>query len=74
LGAHHQAGAKQWTPKNAADVQIVPDAHLPGVTHAPMMFTTDIAVKEDPAFRAIALKFRKDPQALPMPLPAPGSS
>ena len=57
------AGAKQWTPRNAADVQIVPDAHLPGVTHAPMMFTTDIAVKEDPAFRAIALKFRKDPQA-----------
>ncbi|WP_062782728.1 catalase/peroxidase HPI [Novosphingobium capsulatum] len=57
------AGAKQWTPKNAKDVQIVPDAHLAGVTHAPMMFTTDIAVKEDPSFRAIALKFRKDPQA-----------
>ncbi|WP_179504682.1 MULTISPECIES: catalase/peroxidase HPI [unclassified Sphingomonas] len=57
------AGAKQWTPKNAKDVQIVPDAHVAGVTHAPMMFTTDIAVKEDPAFRAIALKFRKDPQA-----------
>nr|WP_231627592.1 catalase/peroxidase HPI [Novosphingobium sp. AAP1] len=57
------AGAKQWTPKNAKDVQIVPDAHLAGVTHAPMMFTTDIAVKEDPGFRAIALKFRKDPQA-----------
>ncbi|NMN04207.1 MULTISPECIES: catalase/peroxidase HPI [unclassified Novosphingobium] len=57
------AGAKQWTPKNAKDVQIVPDAHVAGVTHAPMMFTTDIAVKEDPGFRAIALKFRKDPQA-----------
>ena len=56
------AGAGQWEPKNAADVQIVPDAFDANKHHAPMMFTTDIAVKEDPAFRAIALRFQKDPQ------------
>ncbi|WP_428334019.1 catalase/peroxidase HPI [Novosphingobium sp.] len=56
------AGAGQWAPKNAADVQIVPDAFDASKHHAPMMFTTDIAVKEDPAFRAIALRFQKDPQ------------
>jgi catalase-peroxidase len=41
------AGATQWTPKNADQAKIVPDAHVAGVTHAPIMFTTDIALKED---------------------------
>ncbi|RVU05431.1 catalase/peroxidase HPI [Novosphingobium umbonatum] len=57
------AGATQWTPKNADQAKFVPDAHLAGVTHAPIMFTTDIALKEDPAFRAIITKWRKNPQA-----------
>jgi len=56
------AGATQWEPKNAAEVQIVPDAADPNKRHAPMMFTTDIAMKEDPAFRAIALRFKDNPQ------------
>jgi catalase-peroxidase len=34
------AGATQWTPKNAHEVKFVPDAHIPGKTHAPIMFTT----------------------------------
>ena len=55
------AGATQWEPKNAADVQIVPDAADPAKHHAPMMFTTDIAMKEDPAFRAISLRFKDHP-------------
>ena len=57
------AGATQWTPRNADQAKIVPDAHVAGVTHAPIMFTTDIALKEDPAFRAILTKWRKNPQA-----------
>jgi len=56
------AGATLWEPKNAADVQIVPDAADPAKHHAPIMFTTDIAMKEDPAFRAISLRFKNRPQ------------
>ncbi len=56
------AGATQWEPKNAADVQIVPDANDPSKRHAPMMFTTDISMKEDPAFRAISLRFKDHPE------------
>ena len=43
------AGAHQWTPKNGAAKGTVPDAHDPSKRHAPMMFTTDIALREDPA-------------------------
>ncbi len=56
------AGATQWQPANAADAQIVPDAHVAGKTHAPIMFTTDMAMKQDPAFRAIALRFKDKPE------------
>lgn len=55
------AGAIQWTPTDPAAAQMVPDAHLPGVFHAPMMFTTDIALKEDPAFRKILVSWQKNP-------------
>ena len=57
------AGAIQWIPKNANDVKIVPDAHIAGKRHAPIMLTTDISLKEDPGFREISEKFMKDPQA-----------
>jgi catalase-peroxidase len=55
------AGAIQWTPKDPNAANLVPDAHVPDKRHAPMMFTTDIAIKEDPAFRAIAKRFHDDP-------------
>ncbi|PZR11436.1 MAG: catalase/peroxidase HPI [Archangium gephyra] len=55
------AGAVQWTPKNAAEVAVVPDAHDATKRHAPIMFTTDIALKEDPAYRKIVERFLKDP-------------
>jgi catalase-peroxidase len=55
------AGAKQWTPDNKAAANLVPDAHIPNKRHAPVMFTTDIALKEDPDFRKIVERFRKDP-------------
>ncbi len=56
------AGAIQWVPKNAAEVQIVPDAHIQGKRHAPIMFTTDIALRTDPAYAAITQRFLASPQ------------
>jgi len=55
------AGATQWTPKNADEVKFVPDAHDKNKKHAPIMFTTDIALKEDPSYRAIAERFLDNP-------------
>lgn len=55
------AGATQWTPENANQMQFVPDAHIPSKFHAPMMFTTDIALKVDPAYRKIAMRFHAHP-------------
>ena len=57
------AGATQWTPTNAADMQIVPDAHVKDKMHAPIMFTTDIALTKDASYRKVLEKFQKDPEA-----------
>ena len=56
------AGAKQWTPKGDAAKGTVPDAHDPSKKHAPVMFTSDIALKEDPAYRKISERFHKNPE------------
>ena len=56
------AGAKQWKPKGDAGAGTVPDAHREGVRHQPMMATTDLALLADPAYRAIAERFRDDPE------------
>lgn len=56
------AGATQWKPDTEAANNMVPDAHVEGKRHAPMMFTTDIAIKEDPKFRAIAERFMNNPE------------
>ncbi|WP_421850481.1 catalase/peroxidase HPI [Marinomonas sp.] len=56
------AGAYQWTPKNGALADAVPDAHDPSRRHAPMMATSDIALKEDPAYKVISERFHKDPE------------
>lgn len=56
-------GLKQWKPKNGAAADLVPDAHREGVRHAPMMLTTDIALKEDPSYREISQRFRENPEA-----------
>lgn len=56
------AGAKQWVPDSESAAQLVPDAHDPTKRHAPIMFTTDIAIKEDPVYREIAERFRKNPE------------
>ncbi|KPF90618.1 peroxidase [Novosphingobium sp. AAP83] len=57
------AGATQWIPKDPAAATLVPDAHRPDVRHAPIMFTTDIAMREDPGFRKITQGWQKNPQA-----------
>ncbi len=55
------AGATQWIPTNESAKNLVPDAHVKGKRHAPIMFTTDIALKKDPEFRKIAERFRANP-------------
>ncbi len=56
------AGATQWIPTDEAAAQLVPDAHDAKKRHAPIMFTTDLALKEDPGFRKIAEHFLKHPK------------
>ncbi len=56
------AGAFQWTPKDASAKGTVPDAHDPSKTHAPMMFTTDLALKLDPIYGPISKRFHENPQ------------
>ena len=56
------AGATQWMPVDEAAQSLVPDAHIKGKRNPPIMFTTDIALKEDPEFRKIAERFWKNPK------------
>jgi catalase-peroxidase len=58
------AGAKQWKPKNPEAQGTVPDAHDPNVRHAPMMLTTDLALKVDPIYAPIAKRFHEHPEEL----------
>jgi catalase-peroxidase len=58
------AGAKQWTPKNADAQGTVPDAHDPSKRHAPMMLTTDLALKVDQVYEPIARRFYAHPEEL----------
>jgi catalase-peroxidase len=57
------AGAYQWTPKDASAKGTVPDAHDPSVRHAPMMLTTDLALRMDPIYAPISKRFHENPQA-----------
>ncbi len=57
------AGAQQWTPKNGAAAGTVPDAHDASKKHAPMMFTTDLALRVDPSYAEISKRFHQNPQA-----------
>ena len=56
------AGAIQWEPADGAASDLVPDAHDPSVRHAPMMLTTDIALKVDPAYREITSRWLDNPE------------
>ena len=56
------AGAVQWVPKDGAAANTVPDAHVEGLRHAPIMFTTDLSLKADPAYRKISKRFLENPK------------
>ena len=55
------AGANQWTPVDPAAKETVPDAHDPEKKHAPMMFTTDLALRMDPDYEPISRHFYENP-------------
>ena len=55
------AGAWQWTPKETSAQNTVPDAHDPKRSHAPMMFTTDLALRFDPDYEVISRRFLENP-------------
>ncbi len=57
-------GAWQWTPTDETAKGTVPDAHDPKKSHAPMMFTTDIALKTDPAYLKVSKRFHDNPKEL----------
>ncbi len=58
------AGKWQFAPTNAESVATVPDAHDPNVRHAPMMLTTDLALREDPVYAEITRRFLEHPSEL----------
>jgi catalase-peroxidase len=58
------AGAQQWTPTNPEAQGTVPDAHDPSRRHAPMMLTTDLALRQDPIYEPIARRFYENPDEL----------
>jgi catalase-peroxidase len=55
------AGAHQWKPKGAAGAGTVPDAHDSSLRHAPMMLTTDLSLRMDPAYEKISRRFYENP-------------
>ncbi|MFF9453129.1 catalase/peroxidase HPI [Streptomyces flaveolus] len=58
------AGAHQWKPTDPGAQDTVPDAHDPSKRHAPMMLTTDLALKADPVYAPIAKRFHENPDEL----------
>ena len=56
------AGASQWTPTDASAKDTVPDAHDDSKSHAPIMFTTDLALALDPAYKVISKRFHENPE------------
>jgi catalase-peroxidase len=62
--AESPAGARQWKPKDGAAADAVPDAHDPSVRHAPMMATTDLALRVDPAYEKVSRRFYENPDEL----------
>jgi len=58
------AGATQWIPKDGAAAGTVPDAHDPSKSHAPVMLTSDLALRVDPAYEKISREFLANPDKL----------
>ena len=58
------AGAHQWKPTDASAATLVPDAHDPTVRHAPMMLTSDLAMRVDPIYEKISRRYHENPDQL----------
>ena len=58
------AGAQQWIPTSADAAGLVPDAHDPSRRHAPVMLTSDLALRVDPVYEAISRRFHANPAEL----------
>jgi catalase-peroxidase len=58
------AGAYQWIPKDGAGADLVPDAHDPKKRHSPVMLTTDLGLRVDPAYEKISRRFLENPDQL----------
>ncbi|WP_417537261.1 catalase/peroxidase HPI [Marinomonas sp.] len=58
------AGAWQWVPKEGAAADSVPDAHDASKRHAPIMFTSDLALRDDPIYAPISRRFYENPDQL----------
>lgn len=55
------AGATVWAPKDGAAAGTVPDAHVEGKTHQPIMYTSDLALRMDPEYGKITKRFLENP-------------
>ena len=60
--AKSPAGKNQWVPKNGSAAATVPDAHDPSKRHTPVMLTTDLSLRMDPAYAPITKRFLENPQ------------
>ena len=58
------AGAHQWKPTDASAATLVPDAHDPTTRHAPMMLTSDLAMRADPIYEKISRRYHQNPDQL----------
>jgi catalase-peroxidase len=58
------AGAWQWIPTDPAAADTVPDPHDPSKRHAPVMLTTDLALRMDPVYEPISRRFLEHPEEL----------
>ena len=58
------AGATQWIPADNASADAVPDAHNDSIKHPPVMLTSDLALRFDPAYEAISRRFHQNPDQL----------
>ncbi len=57
------AGAWQWQAKDVREEHLIPDAHIPGLKHAPMMTTADLSLRFDPIYEPISRHFHQHPEA-----------
>jgi len=60
--AKSPAGATQWVPTDP-NAQTVPDAADASKRHPPIMLTTDLSLREDPAYAKISKHFHENPEA-----------